>query len=181
MLVDDEVAVIGSANINDRSLLGHRDSELNVIIKDDVKKIPLVINNKEVLVSQFVHSLRIRLMREHLGFNLDSQNTEPCLLDPSSDELFNLFKSRAKENTTTYESIFGYLVPSDYILTFKELEILEKAQTRSDNKQVINQKYLEQSLNIKGNVVEFPLEFLKDQSIRMQKLHEVFIPIKNYL
>jgi len=31
MLVDDRWAIVGSANINDRSLLGYRDSELAVI------------------------------------------------------------------------------------------------------------------------------------------------------
>lgn len=30
MIVDDEVVLIGSANINDRSLLGNRDSEIGV-------------------------------------------------------------------------------------------------------------------------------------------------------
>jgi len=34
MVIDDRVAVVGSANINDRSLLGMRDSEVNVIIHD---------------------------------------------------------------------------------------------------------------------------------------------------
>ena len=33
MLVDDKAAIIGSANINDRSLLGSRDSEIAVDIK----------------------------------------------------------------------------------------------------------------------------------------------------
>ena len=31
MLVDDLWAIVGSANINDRSMLGYRDSELAVI------------------------------------------------------------------------------------------------------------------------------------------------------
>ena len=32
MVVDDEVALVGSSNVNDRSLLGMRDSEVNVVI-----------------------------------------------------------------------------------------------------------------------------------------------------
>jgi phospholipase D1/2 len=32
MIIDDEVALIGSANINDRSLNGNRDSELAIIV-----------------------------------------------------------------------------------------------------------------------------------------------------
>ena len=32
MIIDDRVAIMGSANINDRSLLGKRDSEICVTI-----------------------------------------------------------------------------------------------------------------------------------------------------
>ncbi len=35
MIVDDEVVIIGSANINDRSMLGSRDSEIAVYFYDD--------------------------------------------------------------------------------------------------------------------------------------------------
>ena len=34
MVVDDEWAIIGSANINDRSLVGNRDSEIAAVIHD---------------------------------------------------------------------------------------------------------------------------------------------------
>ena len=34
MIVDDQKMIIGSANINDRSLLGDRDSELAMLIED---------------------------------------------------------------------------------------------------------------------------------------------------
>ena len=32
MIIDDEVVLIGSANINDRSMLGKRDSELAIVV-----------------------------------------------------------------------------------------------------------------------------------------------------
>ena len=35
MIVDDHKVILGSANINDRSLLGERDSELAIIIEDE--------------------------------------------------------------------------------------------------------------------------------------------------
>ena len=34
MIVDDKKVILGSANINDRSMLGTRDSELAVLIED---------------------------------------------------------------------------------------------------------------------------------------------------
>ena len=35
MIVDDRAAIIGSANINDRSLCGDRDSEVAVVFRDE--------------------------------------------------------------------------------------------------------------------------------------------------
>lgn len=37
MIVDDSKVIIGSANINDRSLLGSRDSEIAILIEDTEK------------------------------------------------------------------------------------------------------------------------------------------------
>lgn len=34
LIIDDSVALIGSANINDRSLMGDRDSEIAVVVED---------------------------------------------------------------------------------------------------------------------------------------------------
>lgn len=39
MIVDDETVVMGSANINDRSMLGARDAEVAIVI-EDTKQIP---------------------------------------------------------------------------------------------------------------------------------------------
>lgn len=35
MIIDDKIALIGSANINDRSLKGTRDTELAVVVEDE--------------------------------------------------------------------------------------------------------------------------------------------------
>lgn len=62
MIVDDEYAIIGSANINDRSMVGHRDSEIGVLIKSEYKK-EIVLDNRVYSVSQNVKDLRIKLMK----------------------------------------------------------------------------------------------------------------------
>ena len=36
MIVDDCRVIIGSANINDRSMLGDRDSELAILVEDNL-------------------------------------------------------------------------------------------------------------------------------------------------
>ncbi|KAM9919257.1 hypothetical protein OXX80_012744, partial [Metschnikowia pulcherrima] len=70
MIADDRAAIIGSANINERSMRGSRDSELATIIRD-TDTIDSTMNGKPYKVGKFVHSLRLRLMREHLGVAVD--------------------------------------------------------------------------------------------------------------
>lgn len=70
MVVDDKIAIIGSANINERSMLGSRDSECAAVIRD-TDMLWSTMNSEPYLVGRFPHTLRMRLMREHLGINVD--------------------------------------------------------------------------------------------------------------
>ena len=66
-IVDDRLAFIGSANINDRSLLADTDSELCVAVTGG-EEVTVPMNGVPVPHrSKFVHTLRLRLWREHLG------------------------------------------------------------------------------------------------------------------
>ncbi|KAI9485673.1 MAG: hypothetical protein EXX96DRAFT_494975 [Benjaminiella poitrasii] len=66
MIVDDRLVLIGSANINDRSQLGNRDSEVAMLI-EDTQTIPSFMNGKEYKAAKFAHTLRMQLFKEHLG------------------------------------------------------------------------------------------------------------------
>ncbi|WEW60395.1 Phospholipase D1 [Emydomyces testavorans] len=70
MVVDDRVAIIGSANINERSMLGSRDSECAAIVRD-TDLLWSTMGGKPYLVGRFPHTLRMRLMREHMGVDVD--------------------------------------------------------------------------------------------------------------
>ncbi|GAA5892771.1 uncharacterized protein JCM6883_007468 [Sporobolomyces salmoneus] len=70
MVVDDRIAIIGSANINERSQRGDRDSELACIIRD-TDMIDSTMGGKPYQVGRFAHTMRVRLMREHLGIDVD--------------------------------------------------------------------------------------------------------------
>ncbi|KAI9833603.1 MAG: hypothetical protein M1819_003556 [Sarea resinae] len=70
MVVDDRVAIIGSANINERSMLGSRDSECAAVVRD-TDMLWSTMNGEPYLVGRFPHTLRMRLMREHLGLDVD--------------------------------------------------------------------------------------------------------------
>jgi phospholipase D1/2 len=60
MIVDDRVVLIGSANINDRSLLGSRDTELAAVIEDERKE-ELQTGEGWRMVSKSAHELRKKL------------------------------------------------------------------------------------------------------------------------
>lgn len=70
MVVDDRIAIIGSANINERSMLGSRDSECAAVIRD-TDMLWSTMNSEPYRVGRFPHTLRMRLMREHLGIDVD--------------------------------------------------------------------------------------------------------------
>ncbi|KAL7958708.1 phospholipase D [Trichoderma compactum] len=70
IVVDDRIALIGSANINERSLLGSRDSEVAAIVRD-TDMLWSKMAGKPYRVGRFAHTLRMRLMREHLGLDVD--------------------------------------------------------------------------------------------------------------
>ncbi|KAF2873550.1 hypothetical protein BDV95DRAFT_617300 [Massariosphaeria phaeospora] len=70
MVVDDRVAIIGSANINERSMLGSRDSEIAAIVRD-TEMLDSYMAGEPYKVGKFPHTLRVRLMREHLGIDTD--------------------------------------------------------------------------------------------------------------
>ncbi len=62
MIVDDRYAIIGSANINDRSMRGHRDSEIAALVEDEAK-ITSKMGDEEFMVSKFAHDLRCTLFK----------------------------------------------------------------------------------------------------------------------
>jgi hypothetical protein len=76
MVVDDKRVIIGSANINERSQLGTRDSEIAACIEDDGDMIDSFFDGKPVKVGRFAHTLRMRLMAEHIGLDVDQIDRE---------------------------------------------------------------------------------------------------------
>jgi phospholipase D1/2 len=84
MVVDDRVAIIGSANINERSMLGSRDSEVAAVIRD-TELLDSYMAGQPYKVGKFPHTLRMRLMREHLGVDVDCISEEEMMSQMESD------------------------------------------------------------------------------------------------
>ncbi|AAW43231.2 conserved hypothetical protein [Cryptococcus deneoformans JEC21] len=75
MIVDDRLVLCGSANINERSQRGDRDSELLAVIRD-TDMIDGIMAGRPYKVGRFAHTLRVRLMREHVGVDVDALDEE---------------------------------------------------------------------------------------------------------
>jgi phospholipase D1/2 len=177
MIVDDEAVLIGSANINDRSMLGSRDSEIAVIVKDN-KKISSLMNGKPFQASFFAHSLRLRLFKEHLGYDIDS-NMEDFLNDPLDEKFFKIIKEIAKSNSYYYKQIFN-CYPDDEFLRFQDIPLIKKYI--GEELEQLKERYKINKDKIAGNLVDFPLSFLKEELLgRSYFSKEILVPLKNFL
>ncbi|KAL8970396.1 MAG: hypothetical protein Q9197_003829 [Variospora fuerteventurae] len=90
MIVDDRIAIIGSANINERSMLGSRDSECAAVVRD-TDMVWSTMNEQPYLVGKFPHTLRMRLMREHLGIDVDAVMEEERQGDEFEQEMNDMY------------------------------------------------------------------------------------------
>jgi phospholipase D1/2 len=88
MVVDDRMAIIGSANINDRSMMGDHDTELCVVCGMNVTDtIPSgdvttsTLNGVTMSVSTYVFNLRMELMNQHLGRSIGDRTWADLLDD----------------------------------------------------------------------------------------------------
>lgn len=172
MIVDDRACIIGSANVNDRSLLGNRDSELALLI-EDTEFIPGVLNKQQVEVGKYSSTLRKRLFRELLGEMScgASKNVNTGLHcspdelpgavvdvdDPCSDEFYKQIMLRyAAQNTKIYDIVFK-VIPSDLVSNFQQLKEYQRMSCLSQTS--VTEARLELS-KIRGYLVLYPTRFL---------------------
>ena len=174
MIVDDKTVILGSANINDRSMLGKRDSEYAVMI-NEARKLNSFMDGKPLRVANFAHSFRVNLFAEHLGIS----PKEKILIDPLSDEFLELVQNTAHNNTMIYRKLFG-CYPDDMYQSFKDLKEHKKSLNPEeiDN---LREEYLKEKDGIVGHAVEFPLHFLEKENLGISFFSkENIVPEKNF-
>jgi phospholipase D1/2 len=169
IVVDDKFVIVGSANINDRSMLGDRDSEICLYIEDSVleqlrRKRELfclfpksvfetrcVFNGNHYNVSRFAHSLRVSLWQEHLGLSSKDASVE----DPVCSDTHELWQSRSKQNTAWFEYNFPF-IPSARLKTLAACLA---------TKGTINPAGPSSASALQGTLVDHPIEFLADEKL----------------
>ncbi|XP_023000142.1 phospholipase D zeta 1 isoform X1 [Cucurbita maxima] len=180
MIVDDCIALIGSANINDRSLLGSRDSEIAIVIEDK-ELINSYMGGQPWKAGKFCWSLRLSLWSEHLGLRPGQINQ---IVDPVSDSTYkDTWMGTAKTNTTIYQDVFSCL-PNDLINsraglrqsvafwkerlghTTIDLGIAPERLEFYKNGEIERIDPMERLSSVKGHLVSFPLEFLSKEDLR---------------
>ncbi|CAI0404922.1 unnamed protein product [Linum tenue] len=179
MIIDDRVAFIGSSNINDRSLLGSRDSEIGVLIEDK-EFVDSSMDGQPWKAGKLAYSLRCSLWSEHLGLNKDELDK---ICDPVVDSTYkDLWQATAEENAKIYQEVFACL-PNDLIhsrgslrqnmnywreklgghttidlgIAPPELERHKNGETRT---------VMERLRSVRGLLVSFPLEFMRQEDLR---------------
>ena len=120
MIVDDLYALLGSANINDRSLLGGRDSELAVLVMDgNTKRADINGKGSQRPVRQFAHELRKSIWKKLFGITSGirpATELTQAIEQPGSPSSWQLIQQRAQANAELYEAAFPF-VPRSWVKT----------------------------------------------------------------
>ncbi|WP_189458744.1 phospholipase [Jeongeupia chitinilytica] len=117
VIADDLVAVLGSANINDRSLQGDRDSELAIWVKDGTQGTTKPITGgTPIPVSPAIHQLRVDLWKKHFGLSgkvRPANELAGVLEKPADPATWKAIQKRAQANAATYETSFPFIPRND--------------------------------------------------------------------
>ncbi|XP_048844406.1 phospholipase D1a [Brienomyrus brachyistius] len=158
LIVDDNTVIIGSANINDRSMLGKRDSEVALIV-EDTEMVDSVMDGQEYRAGKFSLQLRLECFRMILGAFTDSTID---VTDPISDRFYKeVWMVISARNATIYEKVFRCL-PSSDVRNMQEMEnyLCKLGLDKTDPARA-----QEELKKIRGFLVQFPLNFLSEQNL----------------
>lgn len=113
MIVDDRYVLVGSANINDRSLQGDRDSELAVLISDTAHcYTDLDGTGVAAPTRNFARELRQNAWRKWLG--CAAGECADVLDKPALRSGWEKIQTLAKKNAENYETVFNFIPRDDY-------------------------------------------------------------------
>ncbi|XP_058247299.1 phospholipase D1 [Hemibagrus wyckioides] len=158
MIVDDCTVIIGSANINDRSMLGKRDSEMAVVV-EDMEIQDSLMDGESYQAGRFALSLRIECFRLVLGL-LGDYSVD--ISDPISDRFYKeIWMVTAAKNASFYDKVFRCL-PTDAVLNYK---ILKEYMSRSCMATDDPIQACAELKKVRGFLVQFPFYFLSEENL----------------
>lgn len=161
LIADDKTVICGSANINDRSLIGKRDSEIACIITDESFEEGRM-NGSPFPSGAFGGKLRKFLFREHLGLlDPDPDRIPIDVTDPVIDSFWHgMWRRTSTRNTKIYDDVFK-CIPTDEVTSFLKMKTYV-----NENPPIAKTdptKALIEIKRIQGYVVDLPLQFLNEE------------------
>ena len=142
LIADDQVVICGSANLNDRSQMGDRDSEIAVLIRDS-QQVNSYMDGRPYQASAYATSLRRQIFRKHLGLLAHQDPTRPdvnftpvdldpnwydfgthedrLVEDPLSYNFDKLWNTTARVNTDIFTRAF-HAIPCDKVHTWEDYD-----------------------------------------------------------
>lgn len=154
MIIDDNYLIMGSANLNDRSMLGSRDSELAVFVEGPGNK-QVFTGYDNIMVNDKIHEFRVRLFEEHFGFKIDY---------PTAPNSWLQMRQTAATNSRIYSEVFKVYPDNQY----KTFEALAKR-----NKDFDPRKFEAEIGRVQGHAVLYPYEFLSQEKVLETKNSEL--------
>lgn len=194
LIADDKTVIMGSANLNDRSQCGDRDSEIALIVEDK-DTIPSQMDGKYYEASRFAATLRRNLWKEHLGLIFDEpvdkvtdamlplptpqidtteSEQDKQVMDPLDEETLDLFNSTAKTNTVAFRHVF-HCVPDDTVTNWEEYKAFYPDPNQTDIGHVHDPEMSVDEIRdhlgeINGHLVEFPYHFLENIDLQGESI-----------
>ncbi|RMZ84242.1 hypothetical protein DV738_g827, partial [Chaetothyriales sp. CBS 135597] len=194
LIADDKTVICGSSNLNDRSQLGSRDSELSIVMTD-TRPLESTMDGQPYTAGHHAATLRRHLWREHLGL-IDAQpldasqdpNAQPptvamnaeyfgpewdFVADPLSDAVWDLWTKQATVNTGVYRYLFR-ADPDNDIKTWTDYDSFVPRNSTSQGH--LHDPYMpakqvrEQLDKIRGHLVWMPLDFLCHEEMAVKGL-----------
>ncbi|GJN91854.1 hypothetical protein Rhopal_004878-T1 [Rhodotorula paludigena] len=180
MIVDDQRVIMGSANINDRSMQGDRDGEIACVYEDYEDTIPSRMAGKPFMASRFAATLRRQLYKDHLGLSkpescppgheepvtsamkpvgvphldMTASKEDALVMDPLDPQTESLLRDTAASNAAIFNELF-HCVPS------ADVETWEQPGHIADPSMPID--HIKSQLDrVRGHIVAAPLNFLRE-------------------
>ncbi len=112
MVVDDRFALLGSANINDRSLLGMRDSEIAVLVIDAETSLCDIGTGAKKPVRTFARELRTGVWKKLFGITGNvrpASHLQGAIDKPANPGSWQAIQAQARSNTVALEESFSFI------------------------------------------------------------------------
>ncbi|RFP19334.1 MULTISPECIES: phospholipase D-like domain-containing protein [unclassified Duganella] len=115
LIVDDRHVIVGSANINDRSQSGKRDSEIAVMLLDNSQE-KKTIGKNVTHVNTLARKLRVDIWKKHFALSAEktgivepAKSMEALIERPAAEETIKEIQSLAKYNAQAYSEAFPHI------------------------------------------------------------------------